>query len=1048
MLDDQICMPKRILTQLLSAIAFAGLSVVAAAQSGPVQVGTPVTGPKGVVVSVRDIMHLEANRPLQPRISKDDEMEGPDRTNLKQFPGSPFQSQWPLPNLSSSKPAPGPLAPGTSYFQPVTSFLGSTSAESRWTPPDTMGDVSPTQVLITVNGRIKVLDRAGNVGALNADLDNFFDSVRNGSSAGDPRCRWDRLTNRWIVISFNLASADNRLLIAVSNSATITDTSSFTFYQYTHSAGGATSDQGKFFDYPTLGVDSQALYVGANLFSGGFFNTSLHVIRKSSIMNGGPIVYTPFRTLIDVNNNFAGMYTPQGVDNDDVNSTNGYVIGVDAGFYGLLDARTITNPGTTPVLSPNIPITVNATSGPTNVPASGSANPLSAVDERLMVAKVQRNILTGQTSLWTSHHITVDNTGVALSSGAGGGRNGIRWYELTGFDTGNYAVRQSGTVFDNSAANPYFVWMPTIASTRQGHTVVASSRSSAAIFAGMGSAYRLSGDALGTMNSHILQAGGVGSFNYQNSTQRWGDYSHTVTDPYDGMSVWTFQEYASNTNQYGIRVLKLQAPPPATISSVSPSTGAPGTSVDLTVNGDTSAGTGFFDPGAGFTGRLTASFSGTGVTVSKVTFVSASKITVTAEIGASASGAYDLTVTNPDGQTKSFASALTVNAIGVKSVTLASTIASGSSATGTVTLSGKAPTGGTAVTLSSSNTVLTVPASVTVAAGADSATFTATAGSVTSDTGVTVTATTNGASASAMTQVVNLKLTGLTVTPIAVAGGSATGAKATLTLNAPAGAGGTTVALVSNKPTLATVPASVIVPSGSTTVDFKISTPASVTTASNAKITATLGTSTTSVNLRITSPNVSSLVLSPTSLTGGSSALATGTVTLDAPAPTGGSVVAISTASAALTELSTASLTIPAGSISGTFTVRAKTPVASSTRVNITATLTVSKTTQLIINPPRLVNFRLNKTSVVGGSATTVTGVVSLSGNAAAGGVTITLSSSDTAAATVPVSVVIPEGGTVGTFKVTTFKVTANKTVTISARNLAITKTVNLTVTP
>jgi hypothetical protein len=549
------------------------------------------------------------------------------------------------------------------------------------------------------------------------------------------------------------------------------------------------------------------------------------------------------------------------------------------------------------------------------------------------------------------------------------------------------------------------------------------------------------------MNPHIERTAGVSSYNMQSGVQRWGDYSHTVTDPYDGMSVWTFQEYASGTNQYGIRVLKLQAPPPAPITAVSPATAPQGATLDLTVTGDTSTGAGFFDPGDGFTGRLAASFSGSGVTVSKVTFASPSKVTVTAVVGAAASGSFDLTITNPDGQKKTFTSALSITS-GIKSVTFPSTIAAGSSATGTVTLSTNAPAGGTVVSLSSSSTVLTVPATVTVPAGTDSTTFTATAGAVFADLGVTITATANGGSATAMTQVVRLKLTGLTVNPIAVAGGSTKGATATITLNGQAGTGGTKVTLTSNKPTVASVPATVTVPAGATTVDFKVSTPQSVTTASNAKITATLDSSSAFVNLRISPPSVASLVLSPAALNGGSSALSTGTVTLDGPAPKGGPVVAISTASPSLTELSTTSLTIPAGSLSGTFTVRSKVPVSSSTRVNITATLTVGKTFQLIINPPRLVNFRLNKTTVVGGSTATVTGVLSLSGNAAAGGVTITLTSSDTSAATVPVSVVIPEGGSVGTFKVTTLKVTGNKVVTISARNLTINKAVDLTVTP
>ncbi len=64
-----------------------------------------------------------------------------------------------------------------------------------------------------------------------------------------------------------------------------------------------------------------------------------------------------------------------------------------------------------------------------------------------------------------------------------------------------------------------------------------------------------------------------------------------------------------------------------------------------------------------------------------------------------------------------------------------------------------APTSPTSVTLSSSNGVLTVPTSVTIAAGATSASFSAKAAAVTSTQTVTLTATANGASATDVIQV-------------------------------------------------------------------------------------------------------------------------------------------------------------------------------------------------------------------------------------------------------------------------------------------------------
>src|SRR2546422_4190253 len=97
--------------------------------------------------------------------------------------------------------------------------------------------------------------------------------------------------------------------------------------------------------------------------------------------------------------------------------------------------------------------------------------------------------------------------------------------------------------------------------------------------------------------------------------------------------------------------------------------------------------------------------------------------------------------------------------------------------------------------------------------------------------------------------------------------------------------------------------------------------------------------------------------------------------------------------------------------------------------------------------PPPLSSLALNPASVVGGAQSS-TGTVTLSGPAPAGGAQVTLSSSNTAVASVPSSVTVPAGATSATFTVTTSAVAASTPVTISASYGGVSKAASLTVTP
>lgn len=155
-------------------------------------------------------------------------------------------------------------------------------------------------------------------------------------------------------------------------------------------------------------------------------------------------------------------------------------------------------------------------------------------------------------------------------------------------------------------------------------------------------------------------------------------------------------------------------------------------------------------------------------------------------------------------------------------------VTGGNSSTGMVTLSGPAPTGGAQVVLSSSNTTVAhVPASVTVAAGATSATFTVSTSAVAASTVVTISGAYGGVSRTSSLTVQPAPppaptLTSLTLNPTSVVGGLQS-SRGTVTLSAPAPAGGVQVTLSSSSG-VASVPASVFIPAGASSASFTVST--------------------------------------------------------------------------------------------------------------------------------------------------------------------------------------------------------------------------------
>jgi hypothetical protein len=589
-------------------------------------------------------------------------LEG-DFQSLASNPGSPDVAIWPIPD---SPVAAAPEAPQTADL----SFTAATYTDTGSFPPDSMGAVGPAQYVAAVNGRLRSFNKTTGLadGVLNVDMDVFFEPVMTppatNNFTSDPRIRYDRLSGRWFLIIIDVpgraGALPNRVLLAVSDSGVLTPATVWSFYYFQHDVVSPAGDSGQFADYPTLGIDANALYIGVNLFgtrgSGSFANTTGFVIRKSSVLNGGPIVVSAFRGLVKkVQGVNTGPYTPHGVDNYDPNATEGYFLGVDAGVYGKLALRRVSNPGGTPSMSANVSITVPLTGGTLTVPhlgnTGGSAGNLDGLDYRLMAAHIRNG------RLWTSANIAVDNSGVPSGTDS---RVGVRWYELQGIGSGQTpSVVQSGTLFQpsaNNTADQRNYWMGTIMVSGQGHALMGFSTAGANEFINAGTAGRLASDPLGTLRTAQLYTSAASSYNPVKDPggaggRRWGDYSYTCLDPSDDMTMWTIQEFCASQDIYGVRVAKLLAPPPATLLSCTPSVLNRGTNVSVLVTGLSSNGSGFFDPGPGFSNRLVAALSGTDVTVQTITYSNATNLTLHLAVNAAAAaGPRALTIINPDGQ--------------------------------------------------------------------------------------------------------------------------------------------------------------------------------------------------------------------------------------------------------------------------------------------------------------------------------------------------------------------------------------------------------------
>ncbi len=553
-------------------------------------------------------------------------------------------------------------------------------------PPDPNGAVGANQVIVATNLGLKVYDKPTVVdlpvvsptgysrdmphSSLFITLNQFFSPVLpDSSTTSDPHIRYDRLSKRWFVAAIEIDSSleNNLILLAVSDGDRITDSSSFTYYSFNSSLFpyDKKAPYAPFLDFPTLGVDKNSVVIGGNQFGYDSLTNVGYVIDKNKLVHGKLVVH-PFElgVVSFITGAVSGMYTPQGVYNDDPESKKSFFAGITYNQDGIIIANIEYDKKNKPRLTQQNIVRVEPFNSPRDNSAPGGLIAIQTNDTRLLNAAIYKNKFTGTSSLWTAHAIGVNQAGRFINGSDSDFvrevRTGSRWYKI-GNVYSKPRIFQSGTVYDavqpsGRRAVQYF--NPSVAASGQGHSIVSGTTDAYNEYLNGFAAGRYLGDELGTTKPPVKVTSTTAIYApYQlhrdgtrDYIERWGDFSQTVVDPLDDQTIWTFQEYADVDDSYGVRAVQFKAPPPATPSIFA---GIFFTDTTITLQGTSVNNSGFFDPGedSGGPGYNRLSVKSTGnVIVSNIRFISPTEISFRLNIKNKPAGQYLLIITNPDGQ--------------------------------------------------------------------------------------------------------------------------------------------------------------------------------------------------------------------------------------------------------------------------------------------------------------------------------------------------------------------------------------------------------------
>ncbi|MFK5856441.1 MAG: PKD domain-containing protein [Bacteroidota bacterium] len=391
-------------------------------------------------------------------------------------------------------------------------------------PPDTDGDVGIDHYFQMVNQGFAIWDKSGTL--LYGPVDNItlwdgFIGPWSNTNDGDPVVVYDEYADVWVATQFSLPnypSGPFYELIAVSQTSDPLGAWNRYAFEFNNMP-----------DYPKFGIWPDGYYFTTHQFANGSWaGGGLSICDRDAMIAGDPDAEMIY---FSMGSSSYGLL-PADADGalpPPVGSPS-YVIDVATNSLRIWEVEIDwTNTSNSSVTSlPSLPTAPFSTQGITiSQPGTGQ----------------QLDEMTGMT-MYRLQYRNFDNYQVMMANhtvNAGGGRAGVRWYELRNYGSG-WDIYQQGTYAPQDGENR---WMGSIAMNQNGDIGLGYSVSSSSTYPSIRIAGQSSGAPLGLGIFDIDETSIYEGENSQSGVSRWGDYSAMAVDPSDSQTFWFTTEYSN-----------------------------------------------------------------------------------------------------------------------------------------------------------------------------------------------------------------------------------------------------------------------------------------------------------------------------------------------------------------------------------------------------------------------------------------------------------------------------------------------------------------------
>ena len=476
------------------------------------------------------------------------------------------------------------------------SFPGDTFSTA--TPPDLTIAAGRNHLVAATNQGVRVFDKDGNRLVDFVGLCTFFNQdgvmrcrFADSISAFDPRVIYDEYLDRfWVTASSvnNVSDPALRtsfLFIALSNSGDPTaGWSLFSTDAMLEVNEGGTVNSRRWCDYPTAGIDAQALYIGCNMFQFGplelFIYSKLRIMTKQQFIDGAPILWWDFFNH-DLCEGILCAFPSFGLQPAHMHgaqiSDGEFLINSSPLDGFALSVRRVTNAD-----GCCIPGAQRAPTLEKDEHAVGHYGLPRDARQQGTTARIDTGSAQLQFAVWRAGRLsTAHNVACGFLAGS--------CVAFTELDVSNFSSIQIMSDVILNAGPGSDLYYPAADVNASGNKTMVFSKSGEHEFA---SAAFLGIDADGTLGVVRTLSAGVATYVVPEPgllhRNRWGDYSGAAADP-DGVGIWIYGEFVSAVDtwaaQIGITQRSLHNPIPH-IAALSPSTvfaGTPG--LTLTIDG-------------------------------------------------------------------------------------------------------------------------------------------------------------------------------------------------------------------------------------------------------------------------------------------------------------------------------------------------------------------------------------------------------------------------------------------------------------------------------